>query len=167
MPRATAMWLVDNTSLTFEQIAAFCGLHVLEINAIANGELDGKLTGFDPVVAAQLTSEEIKRCEMDSEEKLVLKDNYRYDETRRLKKKYTPRAKRHDKPEAIAWLLKYYPEIFEADICRLLGTTTVTIKAIKNKTYKNYANLVPRSPVAIGLCSEAELDFVIARTKRG
>ena len=110
MPKATAIWLVENTSLTFSQIAEFCGLHVLEIESIANGDLDNQMIGFDPITSAQLTAEEIKRCENDPNAKLQLKKMVDIDISR-SGNKYTPKSKRHDKPDAIAWMLKYYPQL--------------------------------------------------------
>jgi hypothetical protein len=165
MPKATAIWLIENTSLTFEQIADFCGLHVLEIESFANGDMDARMIGFDPIVASQLTCDEIKRCEADPEARLQLKSRL-YLEPRKLSKKYTPRVKRQDRPDAVAWILKYYPHVSEHDICDLIGTTRNTIKAIRNKTHRNIAMLSPRSPVVLGLCSEVELDFVISKATR-
>jgi hypothetical protein len=166
MPKATAMWLVENTSLTFEQIADFCGLHILEINAIANGDMDGKMCGFDPIVSSQLTIEEIKRCESNKNSRLVLKQSPYSVKNNKSRTKYTPRSKRQDKPDAIAWLAKYYPEISEADVCKLLGTTKSTVRSVKNKVNMHSPNLTPRNPVVLGLCSEIELDLVIAELKR-
>lgn len=165
MPKATAIWLIENTALTFSQIAEFCGLHILEIESLADGDMDSKMTGFDPIVSSQLTLEEIKRCEENPNAKLQLKSSQYFDE-KKPSKKYTPKAKRQDKPDAIAWILKYYPGIPDQDICDLVGTTKVTIKAIKNKTHKNSAIIKPRSPAVLGLCSETELDFVIAKLSR-
>jgi hypothetical protein len=166
MPKATAMWLIDNTSLTFEQIADFCGLHILEIQAIANGDMDGKMSGFDPIASSQLTVEEIKRCESDENSRLVLKESSFYEKINKLRPKYTPKAKRQDKPDAIAWIVKYYPDIPEADICKLIGTTKSTIRAIKSKINNHSAEMNPKNPISLGLCSEAELDFVITKLKR-
>ncbi len=164
MPKATAIWLLENTALTFSQIAEFCGLHILEIQSLADGDMDAQMSGFDPITSSQLTLEEIKRCEADPGAKLQIKvSEYFADEP---SKKYTPKAKRHDRPDAIAWLLKYYPDIPEQDICNLIGTTKSVIKTIKNKTHKNYADIKPRSPVTLGLCSSGELDFVIAKLSR-
>jgi hypothetical protein len=160
------MWLIENTSLTFEQIANFCGIHVLEVVSMANGDMDDKMSGFDPVISSQLTIEEIKRCEADQNADLSLKACTYTLENKKLKTKYTPRFKRQNKPDAIAWLVKYYPEVPEFDICKLIGTTKETIRAIKNKTHKDSAHLTPKSPVILGLCSEVELDFVIAKTNR-
>jgi hypothetical protein len=166
MPKATAIWLLENTSLTFAQIAEFCDLHILEVESLANGSMDSRMKGFDPISSSQLTIDEIRRCEADPNAKLVIKSSQPIDQPKKLTKKYTPRAKRQDRPDAISWLLKYYPEIAEHDICTLLGTTKIMIKSIKNKTHKDIANLKPRSPVALGLCTEAELDFVISKTSR-
>lgn len=166
MPKATAIWLLENTSLTFVQIAEFCGLHILEIESLANGSMDSRMKGFDPISSSQLTNDEIHRCESDSGARLILKSSQTIDSPKKLAKKYTPRAKRQDRPDAISWLLKYYPEIAEQDVCTLLGTTKIMIRSIRNKTHKDIANLKPRSPVALGLCTEAELDFVISKTSR-
>ena len=165
MPKATAIWLIENTALTFSQIADFCGIHILEVESLANGDMDSQMAGFDPIVSSQLTIEEIKRCEADPSAKLKLKSN-EYFEDHKTQKKYTPKAKRQAKPDAIAWLLKYYPTMPDQDICDLIGTTKVTIRTIKNKTHKSSSILQPRSPVVLGLCSEAELDFVIAKLTR-
>lgn len=165
MPKATAIWLIENTTLTFSQIAEFCGIHILEIESLANGDMDSQMAGFDPIVSSQLTVEEIKRCESDPTAKLQLKSS-EYFETSDKQKKYTPKAKRQAKPDAIAWLLKYYPEIPEQDICNLIGTTKITIRSIKNKTHKSSSSLQPRSPAILGLCSDAELDFVISKLSR-
>jgi hypothetical protein len=165
MPKATAIWLIENTVLTFEQIAEFCGLHTLEVETLADGDMDSKMAGFDPIISSQLTMEEIKRCEQDKTAKLQLKSSQYFDE-RFKPRKYTPKAKRQDKPDAIAWLLKYYPAIRESDICNLIGTTTHTVHAVRNKTHKHIATITPRSPSALGLCSEAELDSIIAKASR-
>ncbi len=165
MPKVTAIWLIENTALTFSQIAEFCGLHILEVQSLADGDMDAQMVGFDPVAASQLTVDEIKRCEANPSAKLQMKEIQYIEETKPTKK-YMPRSKRQDRPDAIAWLVKYYPDIPDKDICNLLGTTRIAIKSIKNKTHKNYSNIKPRSPVALGLCSEAELDFVIAKLTR-
>ncbi len=164
MPKATAIWLLENTALTFSQIAEFCGLHILEIQSLADGDMDAQMSGFDPIISSQLTLEEIKRCEADPEAKLQMKVSEYFAD--KPLKKYTSKAKRHERPGAVAWLLKYYPDIPEQDICNLTGTTKNVIKAIKNKTHKNYADIKPRSPVMLGLCDSAELDFVIAKLSR-
>ena len=165
MPKVTAIWLIENTALTFSQIAEFCGLHILEVQSLADGDMDAQMVGFDPIAASQLTIDEIRRCEANPNAKLQMK-KLQYVEEAKPTKKYMPRSKRQDRPDAIAWLVKYYPDISDQDICNLLGTTRIAIRSIKNKTHKNYANIKPRSPVALGLCSEAELDFVIAKLTR-
>ncbi len=166
MPRATALWLIDNTSLTFPQIAEFCGLHLFEVESLADGNMDKQLSGFDPVASSQLTREEIRRCEKDATAKLQMKkslaDQYLVPKAR----KYTPKAKRQDKPDAILWLIKYYPEIPDKDICDLLGTTKITVHSVRNKTHKNMSELSPRNPVNLGLCSQSSLDFVVAKLNR-
>jgi hypothetical protein len=166
MPKATAIWLIDNTSLTFEQIASFCGLHLLEVESLANGETDQHMSGFDPIVSSQLEVDEIRRCENDPAARLTLKTNA-YFESESRTGKYTPKSKRHDKPDAILWLLKFYPEMPDSDICSLLGTTKATIRSIKSKTHRNSQTLKPRSPVMIGLCSEHELEIAISKLNRG
>lgn len=166
MPKATAIWLVENTSLTFEQIAEFCHLHILEVRSIADGEFDTKMAGFDPIVSSQLTMDEIKRCETDTSAVLQLKRCAYLDDVKVARSRYTPKSKRQDKPDAIAWLVKYYPEMPDGDVCELLGTTKITLRAVKNKTHKNSVNIKPKSPVSIGLCSQSELDFYVAKINR-
>ena len=165
MPKATAIWLVDNTALTFEQIAEFCGMHVLEVEAIANGELGTNMSGFDPIIASQLTQEEIARCEADPTARLMLQSIANYDFIDKTKK-YIAVSKRQNKPDAIAWLLKYYPEIAESDVCSLLGTTKITVRSIKNKTHRNFNNIVPKSPVVLGICTEKDLAYIIEKSKK-
>lgn len=163
MPKATAVWLVENTTLTFEQVAEFCGLHILEVQAIADGEAAVGMIGFNPITSGQLTAEEIKRCEEDSTLSLKLTPPLTADSVLGKKtSRYTPVSKRQDRPDAIAWLLKYYPSLSETQICRLLGTTKNMINAVRNKTHWNSANIKPRNPVQLGLCTQIELDKVIA-----
>lgn len=162
MPKATAVWLIENTSLTFQQIAAFCQLHSLEVQAIADGETAVGMAGFDPIASGQLTLEEIQRCEADAQGILFLSPPMTPESV--LKKKssrYTPVAKRQDKPDAIAWVLKYYPEMNDGQICQLLSTTRNLIKTVRQKTHWNAANIKPRNPVQIGLCNQADLDTAI------
>ncbi len=162
MPKATAVWLVDNTTLSFDQIADFCGMHVLEIQAIADGEVAAHIMGLDPVAGGQLTKEEIERCEKDAQARLALVTR---EEVAHLSKKgmrYTPMAKRADRPDAIAWLLKNHPELDDLQIVKLIRTTHPTIEAIRNKTHKGMEELDPRSPVVLGLCSQTDLDKAIA-----
>ena len=166
MPRATAIWLIDNTSLTFKQIADFCGLHLFEVESLADGDMDKQMSGFDPIASSQLTIDEIHRCENDSEATLQQKKSIADLHLTPKTKKYTPKAKRRDKPDAIFWLTKYYPELPDSDICDLLGTTKATIHSIRNKTHKNMSELRPRNPVDLGLCSQNDMDFIIAKLDR-
>lgn len=163
MPKATAIWLIDNTTLSFKQISDFCGLHILEVQAIADGEINLRITGMDPIASGQLITEEIKRCEADAEAVLVLSVAPTADELLGKKRsKYTPVSKRQERPDAIAWMIKYHPEISDAKISELLGTTKAMISSIKNKTHWNSANIKPRNPVQLGFCTQAELDVAIA-----
>ena len=167
MPKATAVWLVENTSLTFEQIARFCGMHSLEIQAIADGDVGASMMGLNPIANGQLTKEEIARCEAD--ENAVLKQNVsdlpalmpRSKGTR-----YTPMAKRQDKPDAIAWILKHRPELTDAQIRKLIGTTKNSIDAIRNRTHWNMTNIKARNPVLLGLCTEADLERAVAEAPK-
>lgn len=163
MPKATAVWLVENTSLTFEQIARFCGMHSLEIQAIADGDVGASMMGLNPVTNGQLTQEEITRCEAD--EQAVLKRSVSDLPAlmpRAKGARYTPMAKRQDKPDAIAWLLKHQPDLSDAQIRKLIGTTKNSIDAIRNKTHWNMANIKARNPVLLGLCTEADLEKAVA-----
>lgn len=165
MPRATAVWLIDNTSLSFEQIATFCSLHIAEIQAIADGQSSVGLQGSDPIINKILTEEEIKRCENDPSAQLKAIENSALEIKYKMRKKYTLLSKRKDRPEAILWLITQYPNIKDIFICKLLSTTKNTILSIRNGTYKDFDTLVPRSPVQLGLCSKQELDNLIATTK--
>ena len=163
MPKATAIWLVENTALSFAQIADFCSLHPLEVQAIADNELPSAMAPFDPVTNEQLTWEEIERCSKDPSAKLqVIASKEKILAKRRGGGRYTPVAKRQDKPNAIAWILKRHPELSEIEICRLLGTTNSTIRAIRDRTHWNSSNIKSKNPVDLGLCSQKELDAVIA-----
>lgn len=166
MQRSTAIWLIENTSLTFEQIAEFCGLHILEIESLANNEIGTNLIGFSPILSSQLTSDEIHRCEADPNAKLQLKIIPELENDNTRQRKYTPKAKRNDKPNAILWLIKYYPEMPDNDICNLIGTTTRTVNSIRHKKYKNMSALKPKDPSVIGLCTSQDLDFYISKLKR-
>ena len=164
MRKATAVWLVENTSLTFLQIANFCGLHELEVSGIADGEVSSGIRGMDPITSNQLTLEEIKRCELDSNSKLELIVNpATIGETKRRGPRYTPLSKRQDKPTAIAWLVKFYPDIPDSQIIKLVGTTKPTIKAVRERSHWNITNIVPTDPVLLGLCKQVELDSAIAK----
>ncbi len=164
MPKATAVWLIDNTTLDFKQIAAFTGLHELEVNGIADGEVAIGVKGFDPVANKQLTAEEIKRCEEDPKAKLELMFNPASEgELKRKGPRYTPLSKRQDRPAAIAWLVKFHPELTDGQISKLVGTTKPTITAIRDRTHWNIANIQPIDPVALGMCRQIELDTVVAK----
>lgn len=168
MPKATAVWLVDNTSLSFEQIAQFCRLHPLEVKAIADGEAAQGIKGMDPIMTGQLSRDEIARAESDPEHKLKLQEpKVRIPETKRKGPRYTPLSKRQDRPNAIYWLVKNHPELKDAQISRLVGTTKSTIDQIRNRTHWNMSNLVPMDPVALGLCSQIDLDLEVQRASRG
>ncbi len=164
MQKATAVWLVDNTKLTFSQIAKFCGLHELEINGIADGEVASGIRGMDPVSNNQLSAEEIKRCENDPSAELILSHNpAAVGEGKRRGPRYTPLSKRQDRPAAIAWLVKFHPELSDAQISKLIGTTKPTIQSIRARTHWNIANFQPVDPVALGLCKQIELDTIVSK----
>jgi hypothetical protein len=168
MPKATAVWLVDNTALTFEQIAQFCALHPLEVKAIADGESAQGIKGMDPVIAGQLTREEIARAEADPTHRLKLSDpKVRVPDQKRKGPRYTPLSKRQDRPNAILWLVRNHPELKDAQISRLVGTTKSTIEQIRERKHWNSANLVPMDPVTLGLCSQIDLDLEVQRASRG
>jgi len=159
MPKATAVWLVDNTALSFEQIADFCGLHVLEIQGIADGDVATNIIGEDPVAKGLLTSELLKDAEKDAKVELKISDEYRHfiRTHKKEKTRYTPLAQRGDKPDAIAYVLKHYPDMKNAQISRLIGTTKNTIDAIRNREHWNMNNINPRDPVLLGLCTQSDL----------
>jgi len=163
MPKATAVWLVDNTTLTFRQIADFCGMHELEVSGIADGEVAVGIKGFDPVQNNQLTAEEIRRCEGDPAARLKLLQRRVAPAPKKKVPRYTPVSKRQDRPAAIAWLVRYHPEIETSQIAKLVGSTKPTIEAIRNRTHWNSANIQPVDPVALGLCSQTDLDAVVRR----
>jgi len=166
MPKATAVWLVENTALTIEQIADFCGLHPLEIQAIADGEVANQMQGLDPVANGQTTAEEIARCQADPQARLKLSPQALPPQLFRHKgPRYTPIAKRQDKPDAIAFLLKTYPELTEAQISKLIGTTKPTIAAVRDRTHWNTSNIKPRHPAELGLCTFEELEEAITRSR--
>ena len=168
MPKATAVWLVENTSLTFDQIAEFCGLHPLEVQAIADGEVAIQMLGLDPVANGQTTASEIERCQADPEARLVLSESAIPPQYVRHKgPRYTPIAKRQDKPDAIFYLLRNHPELSDAQICRLVGTTKPTINAVRDRTHWNSPNIKPRHPVGLELCTLEELDAAVTKATRG
>ena len=165
MPHATASWLVDNTALSFEQIAEFCGLHILEVQAIADDTAATKYTGRDPVRAHEVTMEEIHKGEANPDYRMVMVKGP--DPVRRTKgPRYTPVSKRQDKPDGIAWILRHHPEVSDGAIGKLIGTTRNTIQAIRERSHWNISNIQPKDPVTLGLCSQRELDALVARTAK-
>ena len=161
MPHATASWLVDNTALTFDQIASFCGLHTLEVQAIADETAQARHIPRDPVRAGDIDQDEIDKGQADPAYRLKLKKGP--DQQRRTKgPRYTPVSKRQDKPDGIAWIVRNHPEITDAQISRIIGTTKTTISAIRDKTHWNIQNITPKDPVTLGLCSQRELDALVA-----
>ncbi len=167
MQKATAVWLVDNTTLSFKQIADFCDLHELEVNGIADGEVAVGIKGFDPIANNQLEEMEIKRCEGDPAAKLKLKYNPSAEgETKRKGPRYTPLSKRQDRPAAIAWLVKFHPELTDGQISKLVGTTKPTILTIRERSHWNIANIQPVDPVALGLCKQLELDAAVSKAMK-
>lgn len=168
MPKATAVWLVDNTGLSFDQIAQFCSLHPLEVKAIADGESAQGIKGMDPIMTGQLTRAEIAKGEGDPNHRLKLSEpKVRVPETKRKGPRYTPLSKRQDRPNAIYWLVKNHPELKDAQISRLVGTTKATIEQIRERKHWNMATLSPLDPVALGLCSQIDLDIEVQRASRG
>ena len=168
MPKATAVWLVDNTALTFDQIAHFCHLHPLEVGAIADGESAQGIKGMDPVTNGQLTRDEIAKAEADPNYRMKLNEpKVRVPEAKRRGPRYTPLSKRQDRPNAILWLVRNHPELKDAQISRLVGTTKSTIEQIRDRKHWNASNLVPMDPVTLGLCSQIDLDLEVNRASKG
>jgi uncharacterized protein len=168
MPKATAVWLVDNTALSFDQIAQFCKLHPLEVKAIADGDAAQGIKGLDPVMTGQLSRDEIAKGEADENYRLkLLEPKVKVPESKRRTPRYTPLSKRQDRPNAILWLVRNHPELKDAQISRLVGTTKGTIEQIRERTHWNSANLTPMDPVTLGLCSQVDLDIEVQRASRG
>jgi hypothetical protein len=161
MPKATAVWLIDKTALTFTQIADFCGMHPLEIQAIADGEVAQGINGYDPVANSQVTLEEIHRCEKDPEARLKLLAPTNYAVKKQKGTRYTPVAKRNDRPDGIAFILRNYPQLSEAQLVKLLGTTKDTIQKVRDRQHWNSANIKPRDPVILGLCTQTDLNAMV------
>ena len=167
MPKATAIWLVENTSLTFDQIAFFCKLHPLEVKGIADGEVGAGIRGADPVTSGQLTRDEIARAEKDSGYQLKLATSkVVLPQVKRRGPRYTPLSRRQDRPNAILWLVRNHPELKDAQIMRLVGTTKTTLQAIRERTHWNSAQLAPMDPVTLGLCSQIDLDMEVGRAAK-
>ncbi|MDX2264675.1 MAG: cell cycle transcriptional regulator TrcR [Hyphomicrobiales bacterium] len=168
MPQATAVWLVENSSLTFDQIADFCGLHPLQVKAIADGDVAQGIRGSDPITSGQLTRDEIARAQENPNHRLRLaRSKVALPEMRSKRApKYTPVSKRHERPNAILWLLRNHPELKDTQIMRLVGTTKPTIQSIRDRSHWNSSTLVPQDPVALGLCSQIDLDQAVAKASR-
>ena len=167
MPKATAVWLVDNTALSFEQIAEFCKLHTLEVKSIADGDSAQGIKGLDPVQTGQLSRDAIKEAEADPDKKLVLLEpKVKVPELKKKGPRYTPVSRRQDRPNAILWLVRNHPEMRDSQIIRLVGTTKTTIAAIRDRTHWNSANLQPLDPVTLGICSQIDLDFEVAKAAK-
>ena len=168
MPKATAVWLVENTSLSFGQIAEFCGLHPLEVKGIADGDVAQGIKGHDPITNAQITREEIARGERNDKHVLRLAESKVAAPPVKTKRgpRYTPVSRRHDRPNAVLWLLKSHAELKDAQIMRLVGTTKPTIAAIRDRSHWNSQNLVPQDPVTLGLCSQTDLDAEVRKSAK-
>src|SRR3954452_7730363 len=167
MPKATAVWLVENTTLTFDQISAFTGLHPLEIQATADGEVAGGMAGYDPTTNGQLTKEEIKRAEADPAARLKLSPRDIPEPVARSKgPRYTPVAKRQDRPDAIAWLLKVHPELQDSQVAKLVGSTKSTVQSVRDRSHWNMQNVRPRDPVTLGLCTLKDLNDAVDKARR-
>ena len=162
MPKATAVWLIDKTALTFEQVADFVGMHPLEVQAIADGEVAQGIIGYDPVLNSQLTREEIARCEANPALRLkIVETGSPVPKARGKGAKYTPVSKRNDRPDAIAWVLRHHPQLSDIAVGKLLGTTKETIAKVRDRTHWNSANIKPRDPVILGLCSQGDLNAAL------
>lgn len=168
MPKATAIWLVDNTSLSFRQIGDFCGMHELEIKGIADGEVGVGIQGLNPITSGQLTKDEIDRCAVNEDESLKIIENEISEKTEqsKKKKKYTPLSKRQDRPDAVYWLIRNHPELKDSQVARLVGSTKNTIDAIRKRTHWNMANIRPQDPIGLGICRQVELDEALAKAER-
>ena len=168
MPKATAIWLVDNTSLSFRQIGDFCGMHELEIKGIADGEVGVGIKGLNPITSGQLTKDEIDRCADNEDESLKIIENEISEKTEqsKKKKKYTPLSKRQDRPDAVYWLIRNHPELKDSQVARLVGSTKNTIDAIRKRTHWNMANIRPQDTIGLGICRQVELDEALAKAER-
>ncbi len=168
MPKATAVWLVENTALTFDQIAEFCRLHPLEVKGIADGDVAQGIRGMDPIMSGELTRAELEAAEQNSEHTLKLNQTIVElpETTTKKQKKYTPLSRRQDRPAAIAWLVRNHSELKDSEVIRLVGTTKSTIEAIRNRTHWNIGNIQPQDPVVLGLCSQIELDKLVLRASK-
>ncbi len=169
MPKATAVWLIENTTLTFEQIAKFCGMHALEVKGIADGEVAIGIIGMNPITNEQISKEEIKRCEANPKATLQLSEHaqkhVKITNKKRKTSHYTPIARRQDKPDAVAWFIRYHPGITDQQIIKIIGTTKTTINSVKLRTHWNMTNIKPRDPVLLGLCSQTELEGLLEKVR--
>jgi len=166
MPKATAVWLIDNTAMTFEQISVFCGLHILEVKGIADGDVAAGIRGADPISNGQVTRAEIEKAEKDEKYNMVAISfsHTPVESTKKKKRKgprYTPLSRRQDRPDAIAWLVRNHPEVADSQISKLIGTTKPTIKSIRDRTHWKSATITPTDPVSLGLCTQMDLDSVV------
>ena len=166
MPKATAVWLVENTKISFKQIADFCDLHELEIKGIADGDVARGIKAYNPILAGQLTREEIEECSKDINKSLVLNKKILHIKSEKKVNRYVPLSKRQDRPEAVLWLTKNYPQLSDGQIVKLVGSTKNTISAIRNKNYWNSSNLSPKDPVVSNLCSQAEIKNAVDKADR-
>ena len=168
MPKATAVWLVENTALTFDQIAEFCSLHPLEVKGIADGDVAQGIRGMDPIMSGELTRVELEAAEQNSEHTLKLNQTIVElpETTTKKQKKYTPLSRRQDRPAAIAWLVRNHSELKDSEVIRLVGTTKSTIESIRNRTHWDIGNIQPQDPVVLGLCSQIELDKLVLRASK-
>jgi len=167
MPKATAVWLVENTALSFEQIASFTGMHELEVQAIADGEVAVGIVGVNPITSGQLTQEELDRCQADPKAMLkITHTDIPLPKARSKGARYTPVSKRQDRPDAIAWLVKHHPELTDAQIARLIGTTKPTISSVRDRNHWNAVNIKPQNPVTLGLCTEPDLEKAVIIAQR-
>lgn len=167
MPKATAVWLVENTALTFDQIADFCGMHPLEVQGIADGEVAVGIQGMDPVTSNQLDKAELERAQEDSKYRMkLLKQDLPQPAKRTKGPRYTPVAKRQDKPDGIAWLLRFHPELKDSQVAKLIGTTKNTIGAVRDRSHWNSPNIRPKDPVLLGLCTQSDLNATVAKARK-
>ena len=167
MPQATAVWLVENTSLSFQQVGDFCGLHVLEVQGIADEEVATGIKGKNPIASGELTIENIKECEKNNKKPLILaKSNITSTSKKKKSPRYTPLSRRQDRPNAISWVLKFHPEMSDGQISKLIGTTKFTINQIRERTHWNIANVSPKDPVMLGLCKQNDLTAAISKARR-
>ena len=167
MPQATAVWLVENTSLSFQQVGDFCGLHVLEVQGIADEEVATGIKGKNPIASGELTIENIRECEKNNKKPLILIKSSNITSSKKKKSpRYTPLSRRQDRPNAISWVLKFHPEMSDGQISKLIGTTKFTINQIRERTHWNIANVSPKDPVMLGLCKQNDLSAAISKARR-